>query len=319
VKRRFRSPKLAWLQRLKRTYAFAIAWRAWQDYSRDDGAIFAAAVTYYVLLSLFPFMIFLASIFGVLVRDPELQNRVVNQIIAQMPSGVNLDEQIRNAVASVANTNTSLIGLIGILGSAWAASGVFGALRRALNNAFDVPTRRSLVRGRLHDLAGLAAVVLLLLVSAALTTTLAIVRARADNVFDNVAARLLWTVVFFCVPLVISFAVFLLAYRFIPDHTLEIEELWIGALIAAVGFEIAKIGFSQYLAHFANYDKVYGTLGGMIAFLVFAYLIAILTIIAADVNSELAQDRHARRQEALEADIEAARPLHHAAEVEDAL
>jgi membrane protein len=134
------------------------------------------------------------------------------------------------------------------------------------------------------------AVVLLLAASATMTTTLAVVRAHADQYFNGMAANLGWGSVYLLLPLVISFAVFLLAYRLIPNHRLDWGDLWVGALLAALGFELVKALFGLYLVTFAQYDRVYGTLGGVIAFLVFVFLVANITIFAAEISSELAQD-----------------------------
>lgn len=276
---------------LRRYRAVDIAVRGWGEFSRDDGTVYAAAMTYYALLSLFPFLIFLVAIFGLVLGDPELQEQVVDEIVNQLPAGTNLDDQVRAVVEGVAETDKSILGLTAIVGAAWTASGVFGALRRGLNRAFDVPMARSFIHGRLRDLSAVFAVIVLLLVSTALTATLRIIRAQSSERFDGFLANAAWSLVSFCVPLGVSFAVFLLVYRWIPNHTLGWRDLRVGALIAAVGFELAKVGFSFYLGNFGRYDQVYGALGGVVAFLVFVFLVSVLTLLAAEIDSELAKDR----------------------------
>lgn len=279
------------IDRARQVYAIDIVMRAWADFSRADGMVYAAAMTYYVLLSLFPFMIFVVSVFGLVARNPDIQQRVVDEIIAQLPPGVNLETQIENVVSGVAGTNTGLLGLLGILGSVWTASAVFGALRRALNIAFDVPSARPFVHGRLRDIASIIVVVLLVTLSLALTATLRIISAVAEDWVGQGLVNLGWWTLSILAPLMVSFTVIILIYRWIPNHTLRVRDLWIGALIAAAGFELGKNLFSLYLANFGQYDEVYGTLGGAMAFLFFVFIMSNLVIFAADVNSELAKDR----------------------------
>lgn len=263
-------------------------YRAGNDFLDHDGTIYAAAITFYTLLSIVPFVIFAVAILGLLIRDPGLQQTVTTRIIDLLPADANLDESVARAVASVANTESSLVGMTAIVAAGWTASGMFGALRRALNRAFDVPVRRSMFRSRLVDLAAMIVLVLLLLISTLATITLSFVRARSIERFDFVWSNSAWTIAFFLLPGVLSFVIFLLAYRWVPSHTLSIRDLWIGALLASIGFEALKIGFSWYIAKFANYDAVYGALGGLISFMGFIYAAAALIIFSAEVSREMA-------------------------------
>ncbi len=270
-------------------------WRAYRDFSAHDGTIYAAAITFYALLSMVPFVIFLVAVLGLIIRDQSLQQRVVDQIIDLLPANANLDEPIANAVSAVANTESSLLGVPAIIGAAWTASGVFGALRRALNRAFDVPVKRSFFRSRLTDIAAVVVLALLLMLSTLLTITLGIIRARSVQRFDFVWTSSLWSIAFLVLPAVFSFFVFLLVYRWVPKHTLGVRDLWLGALLAAVGFEALKYGFGVYIATIANYDRVYGTLGGLVSFMAFIYFASALVIYAAEVSRAMAARRLARR------------------------
>jgi membrane protein len=130
---------------VRRVHVVDILWRAAADFARDAGTVYAAAMTYYVLLSIFPLLIVVVSVFGVVARDPDVQERVVDAIVRQIPDEVNLDQQVRDVVAGVAGSSTSLLGVLGLLFAVWTASGMFAALRRALNAAFDVPMARPYV------------------------------------------------------------------------------------------------------------------------------------------------------------------------------
>ncbi|HAX23892.1 MAG TPA: YihY/virulence factor BrkB family protein [Thermomicrobiales bacterium] len=265
-----------------------LIYRAANDFLDHDGTIYAAAITFYTLLSIVPFVIFAVAVLGFLIRDPVLQQTVTDRILGMLPADANLDEPVAKAVASVANTESSLVALTAIVAAGWTASGMFGALRRALNRAFVAPARRSLVTSRLVDLGSMIVLVLLLLTSTLVTITLSFIRARSIVRFDFVWSSSAWSLAFFLLPALLSFAVFLLAYRWVPSHSLNIRHLWPGALLAAVGFEVLKIGFSWYVAKFANYDAVYGALGGLISFMAFIYMAAALVIFAAELSREMA-------------------------------
>lgn len=276
----------------RRTRFGRVLLAAAEDFATHDGTVYAGGITYYVLLSLFPFIIFLFSVLGFFVADPDVHDRVVEQIVNQLPSGANLQDQVSSAVSAAAN-NRGLFGIVGIAGAAWSSSAVFGILRRALNMAFDVGGAKDKVPGRLRDLATLFGVVLLVILSTALTAALAVVRALSNEYIAGPLANTGWAFVMVLVPLVVSYFVFLLAYRLIPLRTLPWHDLRLAALIAAVAFELAKVGFSLYLQTFATYNEVYGTLGGAVAFLVFTFLIANITLFAAEIAAEAAKDRGA--------------------------
>jgi len=152
--------------------------RAVRDFSGDSGTIYAAAITYYLLLSIFPLLVIGVALLGLLARDdPDLQARVVDQIMSQLPSGSGVQFQVEEMIAKIARPRSGNVGLFALLGALWTASGVVGALRRALNNAFDVPMKHSFFRGRLHDLVSVFAVIILAIASTAVTATLALARA----------------------------------------------------------------------------------------------------------------------------------------------
>lgn len=296
VTRRIRYP----VDRVRQTRVGGLLERAVRDFSRDAGAIYAAAITYYLLLSLFPLLVIIVAVIGLQARDPDFQAQVVEQITNLLPSGAGVQQQVDQMVAGVARPRSGIVGLLALLGAFYTASGVFGALRRALNNAFDVPAGQSFFRGRLHDLVSVVVVVVLAIASTALTATLALLRAYVNRWFDGMLSNIGWGLVFLLLPLVFSFTFYMLLYRLIPNHTLPWRDLRAGALFAAFGFELAKALFTLYLATLATYNELYGALGSLIALLVFIYIVANITILGAEVASEIAKERTARGERAKE-------------------
>jgi membrane protein len=265
--------------------------RAIRDYVNSHGSIYAAAITYYLLLSLFPLMVVLVAVVGLLARDPGFQEQVVEQIMTVLPSGSGVQEQVEEMVASVARPQSGVVGLVGLVGAIWASTGVFGALRKSMNIAFNVSGGHSFIHGRLHDLVSVIAVALMAITSTSLTVTLGRIRSYSARWVDGHVVNGLWQVFYLLLPLVFSFLFFLLIYLLIPNQRHRVSDVWAGALLAAIGFEVLKLGFSIYLIHYATFTEVYGALGSLIALLVFVFIAATITIIGAEVASEVAKDR----------------------------
>jgi membrane protein len=100
------------------------------------------------------------------------------------------------------------------------------------------------------------------------------------------AAQLLWNVVQFLVPLVLTFLMFLTLYRFGPRRHNRFRDVWPGALLAALGFEVLKFGYAIYASNFATFDVVYGALGGVLLFMFFTYLAAYIFLMGAELAAE---------------------------------
>ncbi|MGA7670764.1 MAG: YihY/virulence factor BrkB family protein [Nitrolancea sp.] len=295
--RRLRLGLGARLTRLKRIYAVDVLSRAYSQFSNNHGSIYAAAVTYYVIFSMFPLLIFLVAVFGLIVHDPDSQTRLVNEIMRQIPQALKFRSEVQDIISGVASTQNGLVGLVGVAGLVWTASGMFGALRRALNNAFDVESSRSFVRGRSMDILSVLAVLVGTLLSVVLSTALGVFRAISDDLFHGVLVNIGWGALYLLLPLAVSWSVFFATYRWVPNHSLSRRDLWFGALLAAVGFELAKAGFGLYLTKFAHYSEVYGTLGGVVAFMFFIYLVSNVVIFGAELSSELAKDNREKRRQ----------------------
>lgn len=280
-----------WWAVARRVYVVDVAQRAATGFWRHGAATAAAAISYYVVLSLFPLIILLVAVLGLLARDPAIHERVVSVILGLFPAEVQLRPPVEAVVSGVAETNPGLLAMLSLLGAVGPASGMFGTLRGALNHAFAVPGAGSFIRGKAVDLLSMLGVLGLVVLSIAATTLLGVSRAVADPWFSGLLPNLVWGLAYILLPLGLSFVTFLGAYWLIPNRTIKVSELWSGSLLAAVGFELAKTGFGLYVANVGRYQEVYGALGGAVALLVFVYVASTIVLFAAEVTSELIQDR----------------------------
>jgi membrane protein len=279
-----------WPGAVRRVYPLDVLWRAFSSYADHGGAVYAAAISYYVLFSLFPLLMFAVAVAGLLVRDPTIQDRVVSAIVDQFPPEVNLRSQVTAVVSGATGSYVTVLGVVGLLASVWTASGACGALRRALNRAFEVAGAQSFIRGKIVDLLGVLGVTVLVGLSIAAAAALGLFRRVIDAEITGLPDTVVWGLAYFVVSFGLSIAAFLAAYRLVPNLRIGLSTLWIGALIAAVGLELAKAGFGLYITSFGRSQEVYGALGGAVLFLFFVFVVANIAIFAAEVTAVLVED-----------------------------
>jgi membrane protein len=279
----------------------AASWRlargTYGRYTRHQASLLAAAVAYYVLFSILPLAILVTAIGSVVLRDEGVRDRLIDEIVSALPLS---EDEGRNAVADAiegVKHSSPPLSALGLLGTAYAATGMFGALRRALNEIWEVPAaeRRHFLRQRLTDAAMLAVFGLLVLASIAGSGVLRGLQETSSGLLGpfSGSANLVWLAVPYALPAALSFVTFLAMYRLLPASQPAMRDAWPGALLAAIGFEVLKNGFTLYVANFNTYDVVYGTLGGVLLFLFFMYLTANLLLVGAAMSAELAAMRAA--------------------------
>ena len=263
---------------------------AGEGFFKDDCPQMAAAISYYALFSIFPLLIFLTGLAGILLQDRDSQDRVIDEVLKNIPfdQGEGRDT-VTDAVRGVSQGGAT-ISILGLLGMAWSGSAVFGAVRRALNTIFDDKAwMRPFVQQKLVDLAMVVAVGLFFLSSIASTAALRVVRAHSEQLASWGQAEVLWDIASFLIPLVLSFGAFVFLYAFIPARRRGFHDIWPGALFAAVLFDVAKISFSIYIEHFANYDVVYGSLGAIIALMFWIYVSSNVMLLGAELAGAFAR------------------------------
>lgn len=273
---------------MRMKHLFLLAKRTFQEYGNDNCSLLAAAISYYVLFSVVPLTIFLASIFGFVMRNESARQDVVDHIVQAAPlsqdEGANL---VRDTIDGVRRVSAPLT-VVGVAGLAWSASAMFAAIRRGLNVAFGVERKRPVVQQKLVDLGMMAGLGLILVASVAGTGLLRILREMSSERLGplSTGTSIFWEVVPFLVPAVFSFLLFLLVYRLVPLAGLGFRDVWPGALLAAVLFEAMKNAFAFYIANFGNYDLAYGALGGVLMFLLWTYITASILLFGAELASE---------------------------------
>jgi membrane protein len=285
-----------WERLTHRVYLLDLLVQTVQEYGRRRCGIYAAAMSYYVIFSFFPMLIFVVAVTGLIVRDPDVQRRVAQTILQAVPEGINIEENVESVLANVGRTGHGVVGLFALLASFWSASTMFNALRKALNSAFDISKEPSFILAKALDLAGVLGVFLFVVIAIVLLFLAFFVvglglllgqMVLPQEVIDILPLSASGRVIVSVVSYLNSFIFMLVIYRLVPERRLRVRDLWWGA----AGFETAKYGFGLYLANVGSYQEIYGALGTAVASLAFVYLVAAIVLFVAVLMSVRLHDR----------------------------
>lgn len=250
-----------------------------QGFARDDCTSLAAGIAYYALFSVFPLLLGLIALLGLLLEPAQVQKRLLEMTSQVFPASADLVSQNIDAVVA----SRGAIGLLSILGLFWSASALFAAIRKSLNRAWNVERERPFLKQKLIDFGMAAGVGLLLLVSVTITAAYGVAWQLLPPQVRMVEESGLWRIAASLLPLVFSFMLFAMVYRFVPNTTVSWGDIWPGAALAAILFEAAKNLFVWYLSSFANYSLVYGSLATVIVFLFWTYISALILLAGAEL------------------------------------
>ena len=269
---------------LKRTVA---------EFREDNLTDWAAALTYYSVLSVFPALIALVSIVG-LVGDPQTITKQLTDIVTSIgPASAadTLKQPIEDITKSSGTAGILLI--VGIATALWTASGYVGAFMRASNAIYEVEEGRSFVKLRpLQMLVTLVLVLLLAVVLLALVLTGPVAEKVGSAIGVGSAAVTIWDIAKWPVLAAMVLFAFAILYYSAPNAKLPGFK-WVtpGSLLALVVWLIASAGFAFYVSNFGSYNKTYGTLGGIIAFLVWLWITNVAILLGAELNAERERSR----------------------------
>ena len=270
------------------TNPFGMFGRAGREFGDDHCTLLAAAIAYNVLFAFIPLVTLLIAILGMFLRDPASQQSAVDRVLQMLPiqPGAGNDSLILSTIRSVSG-QAGTLSVIGLLGLIWSSAGIFGAVRAALNIVFDSDRHRGFLSGALHDVSGVIGLGILFLLSLAGTI---FVHALTSNLisptFAGGAGLSALALIGYVVPALLSWLAFTVLYRYVPDVDHRAGDVLLGGLVAAVLFEILKHGFAWYVSHFARYQSLYGALGGVMLFMLWTYLSALVMLWGAEIAAE---------------------------------
>jgi membrane protein len=247
---------------------------AWKKFGDDQAGNLAALVAYYAFVSIFPLLLVLYTVLDLVLRsNPKLKAHVLNSAFAQYPL---IGTQLRSHTHSLSGTGIALI--IGIILTLFGARGVADAIQNAMNTVWEVPyTRRPKFPSSILRSFGLIMVVGPGLI---ITITLSSFAGGTGHLISGPAAR----IGALLISLVLNIGVFWLAFRVGAAAEVRMRDMLLGAVIAAVGWQILQYFGGYLIGHQLKTNSAYGTFGVVLGLLAWFYLQAQLTLYAVEFS-----------------------------------
>jgi membrane protein len=269
-----------------------VARRTVREFSRDECTDLAAALTFYAVLSIFPAAIALVSLLGVVGQGRETTSALLDIVDDLGPqSAVDTLEGPLEDLSTAPGAGIAL--LVGVLVALWSASGYVGAFGRAMNRIYEVPEGRPFWKLRpTMIVVTLVAVLLVAVLAIGLVMTGPLAESVGRTIGLGDSAVTVWDIVKWPVLLAIVVAVVAILYYATPNVK-QPKFRWItpGALLAIVTWALASVVFGLYVANFSNYNKTYGSLAGVIVFLLWLWITNLALLFGAELDAELERGR----------------------------
>jgi membrane protein len=277
-------PKRKWLGTLGRTV---------REFKDDKLNHWAAALTYYAVLSLFPALIVLVSLVGLL-ADPARVTQVLTDVVTQL-GPASAAETFKGPIESITSNRgaAGILAIVGVAAALWSASGYTGAFMEAANTIYEVEEGRPFWKLKpLQLVVTVVCVILVALVAVALVVSGPLATAIGSAVGLGDAAITAWQIAKWPVMLLLFLGILALLYYAAPNRR-PTSVRWVmpGAVVALFVWILASVAFAIYVANFGSYDKTYGSLGGVIVFLLWLWLTNIAVLLGAEFNAELERSR----------------------------
>jgi membrane protein len=262
--------------------------RTASEFQEDNLSDWAAALTYYGLLSLFPALIAMVSLIGIF-GDPKATTDSLTEIITEIGPD-SAAETFKGPIESITKSSGSagIAFVLGIAVALWSASGYIGAFMRASNVIYETPEGRPFWKLRpLQILVTLAMIVMMTLLAVSLVLTGPVVSAVAEPLGIGSTAVDVWNVAKW--PAMVLVFLLMLAILYYASPNVKLRGFkWVtaGSLVAIAVWIVASALFAFYVSNFGSYDKTYGTLGGMIALLIWFWITNLAILFGHQLNAE---------------------------------
>ena len=287
------------LLRLRAELAFSglAAWRALVRLVNSNDITHAAAIAYYALLSLFPFLLLVISMLGSITADDADRLAVLGFVFRYFPTQFDF---VNTQLDAFRQTRVQ-VGVAGGLALIWASLGVFGAVTSAVNDARDVEKQRSFLSHRMVSFLMLVAgdgvmILALLLVGA--------VQVAQASWFGVMLTRFRWLEALQTLTVTYSATILLilavgLVYYFIPNAKTRFRDVWVGAVLTGILWRIAFDGFSWYIGR-SGLTLIHGSIAAVVVFLLWIYVSSVILMYGVEFTAAYARLRR-RRPDAMPA------------------
>ncbi|HSU03424.1 MAG TPA: YihY/virulence factor BrkB family protein [Nocardioides sp.] len=282
-----------------------VARKTLREFSDDQCTDLAAALTYYAVLSLFPAALAMLSLVGLVGQGPDTVTALLD-VLRNVGAGGAADT-LEPTLVELSKSSAAGLGLVlGLAAALWSASGYVGAFGRGMNRVYEVREGRPFWKLRpLMLLITLVTVVLTALVALSLVLTGPAAEAVGDVIGLGSTAVTVWNIAKWPVMLlVVVFIVALLYYATPNVKQPKFRWISVGAAVAIVVWLIASAAFGFYVANFSSYDKTYGSLAGVIVFLLWLWITNLALLFGAELDAELERARELQAGKPAESEIQ---------------
>jgi membrane protein len=272
----------------RRPGLFSTLKRTVTEFSEDNLADWAAALTYYGLMSLFPALIALVGIIGFF-ADPAGATRTITEVVTEIgPSSA--AETFAGPIESITSNSgaSGILAIVGILVALWSASAYVGAFMRASNVIYETPEGRPIWRLRpLQILVTLVILVLAAIVLVALVVSGPLAEAIGGAIGLSDAAVTAYQIAKWPILIALVFAIVGVLYYASPNVKIRgLKAMAPGAAVAVAVWILASAAFALYVASFGSYDETYGTLGGVVVLLIWLWITNLAILFGHELNAE---------------------------------
>ena len=257
---------------------------------RDDVFAISSQLAYYLMLSFFPFMIFLITLIGL---SPLSSIEVLGNLHAILPNSI--VELTKSIILEVVDSqHKGLLG-VSILLMIWTSSSAFRAVIKGVNKAYDLRENRSFIKRSIISMLGIMSLALIIILALGMLVfgnvigTYVISKIRFYRIFI-----FLWNMFRYAFVFVVMIFIFALIYMFAPAKRLKMKEVVYGAIFSTVGWIVVSFAFSFYINNFNNYSRFYGSLGAVFILMTWLFLISMIFILGVEINCVIGQIKHRR-------------------------
>lgn len=253
----------------------------------DDIFALGAQLAYYLMLSFFPFLIFLMMVLGYSRIDSMEAIEALRNVVPD-----NTFYLIKSIVIEVLNTRSSSILGISVILTIWTASSGFRAAIKGINKAYEIKETRNFIKRVI-----IAIICTFLLVLIIFGTLILLVfgdilgRFLVEILPFEIAINTLWNLLRYILIIFMMIVIFAGLYRYTPCKRLSWREVLPGAIVSTFGWVITSIGFSFYVNNFSNYSQLYGSLGAVFVLMTWLYLSSIIFILGVEINAVLVNNK----------------------------
>ncbi|MGG7060067.1 YihY/virulence factor BrkB family protein [Clostridium nigeriense] len=249
----------------------------------DDIFALGAQLAYYLMLSFFPFLIFLMTVVGFSKLDSA---DILDGLRAILPN--NVFSLVDTTVVELVGTQNA--GLLGasIALTIWSASSGFRAVIKGLNKAYNVKDSRSFIKRSFVAIIFTLALVIIIMLTLAMLVFGEIIGKYILAVFPfKDIIMYVWNISRYLIVVFMMILIFASIYRYTPAKKISWREVYPGAIVSTLGWIMVSLGFSYYINNIANYSRLYGSVGAVFVLMTWLYITSMILILGAEINSVL--------------------------------